>query len=116
MKNNNLQELEEKLLLVYKFVSQEKLYENFFFQGTTLQRPYEYQNKLIKELMDMDDSIEFLKTCILEVEELKGTKTDEISFIDILEENETEALLKKYGMKQLEDVQDMDLTDLLEYF
>lgn len=117
MEEKDLKELQEKLILLYKFISQEKLYETFFFEGYNLQRPYKYRNKLIEELVEMDDSVEFLKTCIIEVEELKGINSEEeISFIGILEEQETETLLKKYGLEHLEDVQDLDLTVLMEYF
>ncbi|NYB26418.1 MAG: hypothetical protein HVN34_03650 [Methanobacteriaceae archaeon] len=117
IEEKDLQELQEKLIPLYKFVSQEKLYEKFFFEDSNLVRPYKYKNKLIEELVDMDDSVDFLKTCIMEVEELKGTKRDEeIFFIDILEEQDTEVLFRKYGLENLEDVQDLDLSDLLEYF
>jgi hypothetical protein len=116
IEEKDLQELQEKLILLYKFVSQEKLYEKFFFEDSNLVRPYKYKNKLIEELVDMDDSVDFLKTCILEVEELKGTKAPDISFIDIIEEADIESLFPKYGLVSLEDVQDLDLNDLLEYF
>ncbi|HEY0196772.1 MAG TPA: hypothetical protein VGC02_04270 [Methanobacterium sp.] len=117
MEEKDLQELQEKLVLIYKLVAQENLYKKFFFEGSNLQRPYKYKNKLIEELIQMDDSTDFLKTCIIEVKELKGIKPEnKISFIDILEEQDTESLFKKYGLGNIEDVQDLDLTVLLEYF
>jgi hypothetical protein len=117
IEEKNLQELQEKLILIYKYVSQEKIYEKFFFEDSNLQRPYRYRNELIGELVKMDDSVDFIKTCILEVKELKeGKPQDEISFIDILEAQDTASLLAKYGLAKLEDVQDLDLTDLLVYF
>ncbi len=117
MEQKDLQELQEKLILIYKYVLQEKLYEKFFFEDSNLERPYKYKNSLIEELVEMDDSIDFLKTCIIEVEELRrGNSGEENSFIDILEEKDTESLFRKYGLEHLEDVQDLDLSDLLEYF
>lgn len=117
IEKKDLQELQEKLILIYKYVSQEKLYEKFFFEDSNLQRPYRYRNQLVEELVKMDESVEFLKTCILEVEEIKeGKLPEEISVIDILEEQDTGSLLRKYGLGKLEDVQDLDLTDLIEYF
>lgn len=117
VEEKDLHELEEKLILIYKLVSQEKLYEKFFFEDSNLQRPYRYKNELIEELVKMDDSVDFLKTCILEVEELKEEKPrKKISFINILEEQDTESLLNKYGLDKLEDIQDMDLNVLLKYF
>ncbi len=115
IQERNLQELQEKLILIYKYVSQEKLYEKFFFENSGLVRPYRYRNKLLEELVKMTDSVEFLKTCILEVAEIKeGKPPEKISFIDILEKQDTVSLLHKYGLAKLEDVQDLDLTDLLE--
>lgn len=117
IQEKDLQELQEKLILIYKFVKQEKLYEKFFFEDSNLERPYKYKNRLIEELVQMDDSVDFLKTCIIEVEELKGKKSgEENSFIDIMEEHDTESLFRKYGLELLEDVQDLDLSVLLEYF
>lgn len=116
-KGKDLQELQEKLILIYKYVSQEKMYEKFFFKDSKHQRPYKYRNEMIEELINMDDSLEFLKTCILEVEELKKENhKDEISFIDILDEQDTASLRAKYGLAKFKDVQDLDLSDLLKYF
>lgn len=117
IEQKDLQELQEKLILIYKFVAQEKLYETFFFEDSNLERPYNYNNKLIEKLMEIDDSLDFLKRCIIEVEELKGIKPEnKISFIDILEEKDTESLFKIYGLDHLDDVEDLDLNVLLEYF
>lgn len=117
MEQKDLQELQEKLILIYKFVAQEKLYETFFLEDSNLEKPYKYRNKLIKKLIEMDDPLDFLKICIIEVKELKGIKPeDQISFIDILEEQDTESLFKKYRLENLEDVEDLDLKLLLDYF
>lgn len=117
IEEKDLEELQEKLILIYQYVNQEKLYERFFFEDSNLQRPYGYKNELIEELVKTDDSVDFIKTCILEVNELKeGKPQDETSFIDIIEEQDIASLLAKYGLAKLEDVQDLDFTDLLEYF
>jgi len=116
-KERDLQELQDKLILIYKYVSQEKMYEKFFFKDLKHQRPYRYRNEMIEELINMDDSLEFLKTCILEVEELKKENhKDEISFIDILDKQDTSSLRAKYGLSKFKDIQDLDLTELLKYF
>ena len=112
-----LQELQEKLILIYKFIAQEKLYENFFFEESEIQRPYKYKNILVRRLLELEDPQEFLKTCIIELEELKGIKTkEEISFLDIMEDQDMEALFVKYGMDNLDDVENLDLNILFEYF
>jgi len=61
--------------------------------------------------------VEFLKHVSWKLKNLKGPKgMKKISFIDILEEQDTEVLFRKYGLEHLEDVQDLDLSALLEYF
>lgn len=116
-KKRDLQELQEKLILIYKFISQEKMYEKFFFKDSNLQRPYKYRNKMIEELINMDDSQDFLKKCILEVQELKEEKHEnEISFTDILDEQDTASLRAKYGLDKFKNIQDLDLSVLLKYF
>lgn len=112
-----LQELQEKLILIYKFIAQEKLYENFFFEESEIQRPYKYKNILVRRLLELEDPQDFLKTCIMEVEEIKGTKNkEEIFFRDIMEDQDMEALFIKYGMDNLDDVEKLDLDILLECF
>ena len=114
----NLQQLQEVLILVYKFVQQEKLYENFFFEDSDFKRPYKYKNKLLNELLEMDDSLDFLKTCIIEVEaQIEEKPEEEIDFIEILERYEIiELLLAKYGLSNLEEVDKLNAKLLLEYF
>jgi len=114
---NNLQELQEVLILIYQFVQQEKLYENFFFEDSDFKRPYKYKNKLLNELLEMDDSLDFLKTCIIEVEAVKEDKNeDEIDFIDIIERYVIDILLVKYGLVSLEEVDKLNTDLLLKYF
>lgn len=111
------QVLQEILILIYKFVQQEKLYENFFFEDSNFQRPYKYKNKLLNELLEMNDSLEFLKTCIIEVEALKEDKDEnEADFTDIMDRYVIEILLVKYGLVGLEEVDKLNTDILLEYF
>lgn len=113
----DLQELLEVLILIYKFVQQEKLYENFFFEDSDFQRPYKYKNKLLNELLVMDDSLDFLKTCIIEVEALKEDKREEeVDFIELLDRYVIEILLVKYGLISLEEVDKLNTGLLMEYF
>lgn len=112
----DLQELQEKLILIYKFINQEKLYEKFFFEGTEFQRPFKYRNNLINKLLKLEDADNFLKTCIIEVEELKGGKPEkEISFENILAENDQEYLYIKYDIKDIYDVEKLDIEQLLKH-
>lgn len=113
----DLQQLQEVLILIYKFLQQEKLYENFFFEDSKFQRPYKYKNNLLNELLEMDDSLDLIKTCIIETEALKESKReDEVDFIDILDRYIIEILLVKYGLISLEEVDKLNTSMLLEYF
>ncbi len=112
----DLQELQEKLILIYKLVKQEKMFEKFFLEGTQYKKPLKFQNGLINKLLELEDSLEFLKTCIIELEEIKGKKYEQISFQDILAENDKEYLFIKYGLTDLYDADKLDLDLLLEYF
>jgi hypothetical protein len=115
--HDEIQELQEKLILIYKFVNQEKLYDKFFFEGEKNQKPLKYQNKLLNNLLKLEDVDEFLKNCILELEELKGIKKlDEISFGEIMKEQDMGLLYRKYNIKDIYDVESLDVEHLLDYF
>jgi hypothetical protein len=110
----DLQELQEVLILIYKLIKQEKLYEKFFFEDSGLQRPYKYKNLLINQLLEMGDSVQFLEDCIREVEELREGPDRLIN--DIIEEKETELILAKFGLADLEEVDKLNLEVFSEYF
>jgi len=114
---DDLQQLQDVLILIYKFVQQEKLYENFFFDDSDFQRPYKYKNKLLNELLEMEDSLDFIKTCIIETEALKEDKEESaIDFADIMEKYEIiELLLAKYSLSHLEEVDKLNLKVFKEY-
>lgn len=109
----NLQELQEILILIYKLVKQEKMYEKFFFEDSGFIRPYKYKNPLINQLLEMDNSVEFLEECILEVEELREGPDRPI--YDIMEEKETELILVKFGLAYLEEIDKLNLEVFNEY-
>ena len=59
-----IEELQEKLLIIRRFISQEKGYKNFYYQGIDLEdkkSPVGWLNKLLK----LDDSEELLQKCIM---------------------------------------------------
>lgn len=110
-------ELQEKLILIYKYVKQEKMYEKFFFKSEDVKNLFKGRNKLINELLEMDNYEEFLKTCIMELEELKeGYNKDlKVSLADIMEKQDFQLLYHKYGLKNLDDVDKLDLKNLMDY-
>ena len=53
LKKSELLELQEKLILIYKFINQERMYEKFFFEGLDIKKSYKTDNKLISKLLEM---------------------------------------------------------------
>ena len=119
LNQNEIQELQEKLILIYKFINQERMYEKFFFEGFDIKKSFKTDNKLISKLLEMKDPEEFLETCIIELEELKTEKNieleDNISLYNILEVQDFENLYNKYGMVDMDDVDKLDINKLLDF-
>jgi hypothetical protein len=111
-----LQELQEQLLLVYKFINQNKMFKKFFFEGIEFKEPFKDETGLISRLMEMDDAEDILETSVLELEELIKGEKPEISFKDIFRATEWNVLYQKYGMKDLNDVEKLDLRNLLKLY
>ena len=118
LSKNEIQELQEKLILIYKYINQERMYEKFFFEGLDIKKSFKMNNKLINKLLEMEDSEEFLETCIIELEELKTKDMeieDKISLNDILNNQDFEDLYHKYDMKNPDDVDKLDINKLLDF-
>ncbi len=119
LNKNEIQELQEKLILIYKFINQERMYEKFFLKGLDIKKSFKRENQLINKLLEMADSEEFLETCVIELEELKTGKTlkneSNHQFRDILEEQDFENLYHKYNMKSLDNVDKLDIRKLLDF-
>ena len=105
-----IEELQEKLLIIRRFISQEKGYKNFYYQGIDLEdkkSPVGWLNKLLK----LDDSEELLQNCIMELEDMKNNPrsfTPE-EFHEFLIDQDWKFLYKKYGMETIEDVKKLDM-------
>lgn len=115
-----IEELQEKLMLVYRFISQKNRFERFYYQGVEVKSNLN-NNSLINKLMELDESEELLKSCIIELEGMKsegmensGESLSPVEFQDFINNQEWNQLYKKYGMKTLEDVGKLDLEMLLE--
>jgi hypothetical protein len=119
LNQSEILELQEKLVLIYKFINQERMYEKFFFEGFDIKKSFKTSNKLISKLLEMKDPEEFLETCVIELEELKNGAKKEYdfhnSFRDIVDELYTESLYHKYGMKDPNDVDKLDINKLLDF-
>lgn len=70
-----LQELQEYLILLYKFVSQRNMLKNFYHNDMKVNEPLNFDLDIVKNFTEGEDSEELLKNSIIEVEELKTGET-----------------------------------------
>ena len=111
-----VEELQEKLLIVHRFISQEKRFKNFYYQGIDVKENIPSKKGMVYKLMELDDAEELLKNCIIELENMKhdGKSFNPSEFHEFLIDQDWSFLYKKYGMKTSEDVGKLDLESLLE--
>ena len=114
---DEIYELQEKLLLLYKFIYQTKKFTEFYYQGIKVKQKYEDDVGLISELMAMDGAEELLKSCILELEEMKKEEkfereeliNSDNQFQQIYSSQDWNFLYRLYGIKNLDEVGTLDL-------
>jgi hypothetical protein len=113
LKREELEELEEQLVLLYRFVSQNNTLKKFYYQGVDTQLSYEDETGILTELVKNEDSEEILKTCIMEIETSKKGEEELSEFHEVLGTYDTEVLYKKYGMSGVEDVNKLNLKKIV---
>ena len=119
LKRDELEDLEEQLILLYRFVAQNNTLKKFYYEGLYIKPSFKDETGILTELYKNEDSEEILKTCIMELEELKGTEEEvkkedkELKFHEILDSYNTEILYKKYGMNGVEDVDKLNLEKII---
>jgi len=118
LKKEELEELEEQLVLLYRFVAQNNTLKKFYYEGVDIKPSFKDETGILTELIKNEDSEEILKTCIMELEESKGTerevKKEEVKkFHEVLDSYDLELLYKKYGMSGVEDVDKLNLEKIV---
>jgi hypothetical protein len=124
MKPEDIIELQEKLIIIYKFISQKRLLNKFFFEGLEDQIPSRdlSSNPMVKEIVEMDDSSQILRECILELEEITLSRFKEVYDIEdyedlfqmILFKNNVESLCVKFGLKDCNEIEKLNIKNLIE--
>jgi hypothetical protein len=124
MKTEDIIELQEKLIIIYKFISQKRLLNKFFFEGLEDQIPSRdlSSNPMVKEIVEMDDSSQILRECILELEEINPSRFKEAYDIEdyedlfqmILFKNNVESLCVKFGLKDCDEIEKLNINNLIE--
>ena len=116
-KIEKLEELEEQLVLLYRFVAQNNSFKKFYYEGVDVKPSFKDETGILTELISNKDSEEILKSCILEIEEARNENMDEIKekpqFHEVLNSYDTEVLYNKYGMSGVEDVDKLDIKKLI---
>ena len=123
LKKDELDDLEEQLILLYRFVAQNNTLKKFYYKGVDIKPSFKDETGILTELFKNEDSEEILKTCIMELEELKGTEEEvkkeekeekEVKkFHEVLDSYDIELLYKKYGMSGVEDVDKLNLEKIV---
>lgn len=120
LKKDELDDLEEQLILLYRFVVQNNTLKKFYYEGVDIKPSFKDETGILTELIKNEDSEEILKTCIMELEELKGTEEEvkkeenEVKkFHEVLDSYDIELLYKKYGMSGVEDVDKLNLEKIV---
>jgi hypothetical protein len=117
-KREKLEDLEEQLVLLYRFVAQNNSFKKFYYEGVDVKLSFKDETGILAELISNDDSEKILKTCIMELEESKEENDNDESkekpkFHEVLDSYDTEVLYKKYGMSGVEDVDKLDLKKII---
>ncbi|MDD3985274.1 MAG: hypothetical protein PHY59_05190 [Methanobacterium sp.] len=109
-KKEELEDLEEQLVLLYRFVSQNNTLKKFYYEGVDIKPLFNDKTGILTGLVKNEESEEILKTCIMEIEDTKQEKLKE--FHEVLDSYDMEVLFKKYGMSGVEDVDKLDIKRL----
>jgi hypothetical protein len=117
-------ELQEKLIIIYKYVSQKRMFNKFYFSGLEDQIPSRdlSSNPMVKEIVELEDAEDMLKESILELEEMLPPNFKEDydpddfhnEFQYILFKNNPDALYIKYELKDGEEIEKLDISALME--
>lgn len=103
-------ELQDKLIIIYKFISQQKHLETIF--GYKPPRAV----KLVEKLLKTPKSKEILKDAIIELETIikPDTKKSEELFHHIINREDVEFIAKRYGMKDSWDLEKLNIEKILK--
>ncbi len=124
LKTDDVVELQEKLFIIYKYISQQKSLKNFFYQGLENEMPKRdlSKNTMVKTLVETENSIKILKECILDLESMKPPKLrksnninnkNELFHVLLLETN-LEYLTMKYSLKDSDEIEKLNIEHLIE--
>jgi len=112
-----VEELQEQLILIYRAINQKKLFNKFYCGGIAPEKLFKNESSLIKKLNQTNGIENLLKKCIIELEEIKKGKPieNEIRINEIASIYDLEGLYRKYNMIDPLDIDKLDIKRLLKF-
>ncbi|MDI9624009.1 MAG: hypothetical protein QFX38_03885 [Methanothermobacter sp.] len=110
LSRDKAKELQDKLIILYKFISHQKHLEGFFDYSPPTKSDY------IKRLLKNPESDKILKEAIIELEKIIDSEVEksEDLFQNILNREDVEFIAKRYGMKDSWDLNKLNIEKLLK--
>jgi len=107
---NKAKELQDKLIIIYKFISHQKHLRGFFNYKPSI------KSDSIKRLLKSPESDRILKEAIIELEKIIDPSVEESEdlFYKILNREDVEFIAKRYWMKDSWDLNKLDIEKLLK--
>ncbi len=114
LNRQELLELQEQLVIVYKLISQHRLMKKFYYNGLEYDDPFINNSELIREFMRTENPDLILKGSIMEIEKINNPElSDEIDFCDILNSFDLDLLKYKYRIEKPSDIDNLNIKSLL---
>lgn len=97
--------LQEMMILIYKLINQDKTFKSLYFKDTDIEKQYKTESHLINQLNKFEDPENLLRSCIMELEEVKEDKdVGSKSFYEIMSKYRMRDLKGKFNVKNMEDI------------
>ncbi|MDP3065313.1 MAG: hypothetical protein Q8N08_01105 [Methanobacteriaceae archaeon] len=104
-------EVEEQLLLIYRFLEEDRLFKKFYGADLATKK----DNQILNRLLTEENAEEILRNCIRELEEIKtGSKPSRGKFEEMIVSYDPSDSYRKYGMKGLGDIYKLDLKRIIQ--
>ncbi|MDI6881557.1 MAG: hypothetical protein QMC86_01795 [Methanothermobacter sp.] len=102
-------ELQDKLIILYKFISHQKHLKGFFDYAPPI------KSEAVRRLLKSPGSEEIIKEAILELERIINFRVEksEDLFHHILNREDVEFIAKRYGMRDSWDLNKLDIEKLI---
>ena len=114
LSRQELMELQEQLVIVYKLISQHRLMKKFYYNGVEFNDPFINNSELIQDFMEIENPEQILKGSIMEIEKINNPElSDETNFSDILDSFDMDLLKYKYRIEKPSDVDNLNIRPLL---